>query len=256
MDNTEKHDLYNGYYVWAYEQFILTGKNVCLFPEEEKTDIKSSNIPQEKKNEAIGAIWRYVITELLGWTAEEARVNMTKKIAKQLKLDKLLEGLDMGSCWKSAFNGDYTYVLQYAFPDEIKFNESQQAVEAWFAVNKLGKYSVNKENVRYKKNFFSGERGREHSIVIMRRGVLGTYFSDCTVDELYNFFGNKKSALKWLERYNLDIVVRTLFDSPLSYFHESLPVQKRNLFFYYQEIIREEFENWMKAQGMEDSEDA
>ncbi len=205
--NTEKENIYE------YEQ-ILIGNSMRF-----KSSFRGTK--EENLKEA-GAIWRYAITELLGWTPKQAEKYLDESVVKMLCLDKTYNGIDIDP--KKMYLGGYEFILKYAFPDEIKFNFEAQTIDEYEKVNCIGKYkaySKEDKDLRYPKKFFTDDNGTRRAAILLNNAI-NKYLRHMTKEELYDFFGNKSKANKWLREINLAIPVTIMYGTPFEYFHNSL----------------------------------
>lgn len=186
----------------------------------------------------VGNIWRYAITKLLRWTPNEALKYLNKEIIKNLMLDKTYVGIDFDE--SNSFINDYRFVLQYAFPDEIKYDFYQETIDEYENVAKIGAYAGDKKPHKYQKKFFVDANGYKRARIILNY-VIGLYLSDKSVEQLYDFFSGNK-AKKWCTEHSLGLPIKLLYQNNiLDYFHESY--DNSCDFYYYNIKIREYLEN-------------
>ena len=185
--------------------------------------------PTENKKE-VGHIWRYAIEELLGWTPEEALKNLDNDMVEALMLHKTFAGLDYEP--KKTYVSDYRFILQYAFPESIKYDFVQETLSEYEHVAKLGMWKNDTEDYKYPKNFFGDNNGAARANILLRH-VVNTYLGDMSLKEKYVFFADFIGARNWIKKYFLDTPVTTeMYMSPLEYFHRSLPQTERSELLY------------------------
>ena len=221
--------------IYEYEQYLM-GNTLAFVASFNKNDSFS------QKTKELGNIWRYAITKILGWTPYEAQKYLTPQIVKQLMLP--WTPLQIPEKEKENIK-DYTFVLQYAFPDVFHFTIKDEAISKWQQVAHQGKWANDFVKYEWPKNFYNGEDGIERSSAMLMH-VKNLYLSEFSKEELYTFFSKEKKARKWLEAKCLDRPLKLLYSSPLEYFHYSLPVRERDDFLYNFGILNEKFEQALR----------
>ncbi len=207
--------------IYEYEEILLGKKNSFL------ASLKGDGYEIRRR---VGDVWRYAITNLLGWTPQEAVTYLTDDIVKTLRLDKTLKGV--GFNFGKEYAGDYKFVLRYAFPGEIHFDLREQSVEEWEHVAKRGKWKADAKPYRYPKKFFSDQDGINRADLLMRH-VVNLYLSGKTTTEKYLFFADAKESYKFIKKHCLDKPLNRIYGDPLEYFHSALPPVERDVFMYY-----------------------
>ena len=205
--------------IYEYEEILLGQKLnfTCSF----KGDKHGNEVE-------VGNIWRYAITKLLKWTPQEAVKYLTKDIIKELYLDKTYVGINFDET--KSFINDYRFILQYAFPDEIKYDFYQETITEYEKVAKIGIFANEKKNHKYQKKFFIDNNGFRRARIILNH-VVNLYLSDMSTEELYVFFNSFK-AKKWCKDHSLELPIKLLYQNNiLDFFHESY--ENNNDFYYY-----------------------
>ena len=194
-----------------------------------------------------GNIWRYAITNLLHWTPQEALLYLNDQIIRALKLNKTYEALGIDS--KCTNIPDYRCILQYAFPDEIKYDIKTEAIEGYERIIKAGKWANNTEKSKYPKGFFDGKDGITRSAAILNYAI-NNFLSYMTTEELYEFFAKKAQAKSWLTEKKMNVALKFTYESPLDYLHYSLPFNKKDNLYYYAEVVNEYYKKSKTNKGM------
>ncbi|MCR5670682.1 MAG: hypothetical protein K6G10_06720 [Butyrivibrio sp.] len=216
--------------IYEYEQ-ILLGKR--------KGFTASFHDSPEENRIAVGWVWRYAIEKILGWTPEAALKNVNAEVIDALKLKPTLNvnGIDYKE--GKTYIADYRFILQYAFPDEIKYDFVDETISEYERISKLGVWRSDKTPDRYTKRFYRDDKGIMRAKILMRY-VVDHYLSDMTLREKYEFFTDAPRATKWLDEKSLGTPLRDIYTSPLVYFHESLPLSERSNILYSTCKLREE----------------
>ncbi len=229
--------------IYEYEEILLGKKSSflsCLGDDEKNGSM--SVVPMKEIKRRIGYVWRYAIENLLGWTPQQALVYITDDIVKQLCLDKTLKKI--GFNFKKEYAGHYEFVLQYAFPNEIRFDVREQAIsewERWRHGDRSGHWKNKKQKYKYPKNFFSDIYGIDRANYLMKH-VVGMYLSDKSLKDQYLFFADKKDSRKFLSKHNLAKPIGIVYNTPLDYFHNALSPFERDNFLYYSLKLRDEYD--------------
>ncbi len=177
----------------------------------------------------VGNIWRYAITKLLGWTPEQALKNLNNEIVDSLMLNKTFVGL--GFDREHSFISDYRFILQHAFPDEIRYDMYTETIAEYERIAKLGIWKNDKNNYKFPKSFFVDENGADRAKILFRY-ALDTYMGDYTIEEKYKFFADRIKATKWINSRKLGKPYRVMYSTPLDFLHDALPFKDKDMFLY------------------------
>lgn len=215
--------------LFEYEQ-ILLGKRTTL-----KVGL-NKDMTLKKREDAAGIIWRYAITQLLGWSAEDALFYLTPTIVKQLKMDCVYNALELSQSF------DYRYLLSKAFPGKIKYDFTMDTISEYEKVLYIGlpKPKENEKKNAFRKKFFSNADGSKRAAICLKYAIQ-RFIGVKDIAELYEFFADTPNARKWLNEVKLGQNARILYSSPLDYFHYSLSLEQQNFFLYYFYKFSEEF---------------
>ena len=206
----------------------------------------SDRQPLEYRRKKAGLIWNYAITHYLGWTAKEAVLYMTSDIAEKLLLNRVYKHIEVDPA--RVFFRDYRFILQYAFPGEIKYDIRTEAIAVYERVCKLGKWCNNTENYRYPKKFFSGIEGQQRADTLLNY-VVAMYMGDRSSEEMYDFFSQHAKAKKWITAKCLDVPLDLIYnDEPLDYFHTAIDERVKDDLLYYSNKTRIYLTQIMKKQ--------
>lgn len=229
--------------LFEYEE-ILMGKKIGFSCAYSGTD--------SEKRKVTGHIWRYAILHLLHWTPEDALTYLNPQLIKELKLDLTLKYVSIKFDEKKNF--DPTVVLSYAFPEKIKYNESEICIDEYCKVMKLGKYQDDIEPHRFPKNFFANENGSLRAAIVLNYAIKA-FLPEYTINDLYFFFADTPKAMLWLREKRLNINTKVMYTNPLDYFHYSLPNSKQNDFLYHFFIFMKEYKKIKITEKKEESVD-
>ncbi len=203
--------------------------------------------------EEVGNIWRYAVTHLLKWSPKEAEKYMTDKIVDMLCLDKTLAGIGFNRT--GSYISDYRFVLQYAFPKEIQFDERKQAIAEYDRVAKIGKWEYDDVPYKFPKKFFVDNSGIDRARYLLEY-VVGLYLAGrMSQEDLYEFFSKKQKASRWLASKKLEVPIKIIYESPLDFFHYSLPIAEKDDFLYYFYKLTDAYQARLKEIRKEEMEE-
>ena len=213
--------------IFEYEQ-LLMGQRLNF-----QLSFKGNDTENKKE---VGNIWRYAITHLLGWTPEEALKNLNNETVDRLLLNKTFCGLNFDR--EHSYIADYRFILQYAFPDKIKYDGYAETIAEYEKFAKIGKWSHDPANYKQPKRFFSDGDGIQRANWCLRY-VTNLYMGDMTNEEKYRFFADTENAIEWIKGKNLLRAMDYLYEEPLPYFHAAN--SERDPFMYYAFTVRNKF---------------
>ncbi len=206
--------------IYEYEQLLMGQRN------DFQISFKGNAVENRVE---VGNIWRYAITKLLGWTPQEALKYLTNEIVDALLLNKTFVGLNYDR--EHTFIADYRFILQYAFPKEIKYDMYAEAIAEYERVAKLGIWKNDKSNYKFPKSFFTDENGPERAKILFRYAV-NIYLGDTNPDDRYKFFANKSRATRWINAKKLSKPLKVMYESPLEFYHDAIPFREKDEFLY------------------------
>ena len=208
--------------IYEYEQLLMGQRT--------RFEVSFKGTPEENRAE-VGNVWRYAVEHLLRWSPEVALRNLDSDTVKALYLDKTLEVDGIGYDLKKSYIKDYRFILQYAFPESIKYDLRAETIAEYEHVAGLGKWKNDYNEYKYAKRFFSGNNGILRAGILMRH-VCNLYLGDMSKKDKYIFFANYSSACKWLDEKCLKTPLTSIYSSPLEYFHDSLPLSEKSEILY------------------------
>lgn len=207
--------------IYEYEQILLGRKQKYIY---------SFVGADTQKERAAGIILNYAITKILRWTPEMAKANLTFTIIKDLQLEPVIKNLGIKA--KKLDSLCVQKILSAAFPDDVHFNFDKQTIEIYKQLIGLDPENSLSE---CPKGFFSDEDGLRRAAVCLIYAISISLYSK-TARELYDFFASSECE-SWLDKMKLANNAKRLYDSPLDYFHYSIPIKNRNYIYYYNDKI-------------------
>lgn len=122
------------------------------------------------------------------------------------------------------------YLVHKLYPDRYYYDENR-AVEDYYDRILSG------EITRFKKGFFArGDEGKRRRAEICFRRMLQMIGPFTDVHQLYDLFSSTKGN-KLLGKFKLGSV-RDLYDIPITFLHQSLPVSERDDLYYHKNHSR------------------
>lgn len=203
-----------------------------------KQKLMLSGTDEEKQNAALD-IFRYVITELLGWTPEEAKDCLNNEIAHKMHLDSLIKHYI--HCPKDIQkDSDYDFFVAMAFPHDVHYDERDGLIAMY-------KRILRGEQQRFPQHYFIGEHGRyKSSLLLMYVIDHNIPVNEKKIADLYELFADSKRINKKFKEWKLDKSPNDPFSSPLEYLHYSLPDDLANDFLYSYYTFTTVFDNEVK----------
>ena len=225
----------------AYEEHLLYGKKMQLNlkgkdeenPKKTKDgrrreqDAAEKQAEMELRAEAMKAIIRYAVTELLQWTPQEAMDHMTTEILDKLKLRPLIKTYLSVECLPPDMdrNADLDYLMAFCFG--IRYNSLRQLMRMKQRIST----GVRK---KYPKSLFYGQSGREKAAYLLNDYISTHMYlsSSDQLGELYARFADSAVMNKVFRRNDLYTACHTNYHDPLEFFHYSLRDEERDDFLY------------------------
>ncbi len=174
-------------------------------------------------------VFRYAIEVFLHWTPEEAVTMLNNDVMKEMHLDKIKSYLPIP--YGFDYRDDYRWLVHLVYPSKVPYNEEDAVIDTYKAVLK-GK--ANGGLSKFPKGYFDGKSGRERAFICLRYFInLKGNFNN--MEEAYAFFASPEGT-KAINSNGLKLVLRDVFQSPVQFFHKSLPADQRDefLFHYYE----------------------
>ena len=191
---------------------------------------KSGRSGPSEKGAALCVV-RYAVEYYLRWTPEDVWNRFTPSIAHKMKLDGVLQRLDMPNYAKLDMQDQFmpiTYVASLLYPDIYRFDERTEIIRTYV--------STFRKSFKYPPDFFVGGPGRMRAAICMNY-VLSEYLGYQSVEEIYHDFSIPSKARECLKRYNLSQAARDLFCDPLELVHLSIPEEQRDDLLYWKLLL-------------------
>ena len=183
----------------------------------------------------VGYLFRYVVEELLEWTPEQAVLYLDMNIIEAFKLDKCYAILDIKKADPRLL--DNRFILSFAFPEFIHYNEKAHVINEYNKVMKLDIYANDAGgDTKMRKKFFSAVNGAERANTLLNH-VVKELLSYMTIEEQYDFFADRAAANSWLKKKKLYNANEVLYNDPFEYFHNSLPDNEKDYLLYFSQIF-------------------
>lgn len=213
--------------LYEYDQMLLgKAKNF-------KISFQGSPNSEQNKRE-LQIVWRYAFEKLLGWTPAQAIELVNNELVVSLMLDVTLSKAGIRFNPKKDF--DFRAVLQYVYPERVKYSIEQDAISEFERVNALGKWEGTVTERRFPKGFFNGFDGDIRSSAILLYAI-SLYLSDKDVFELYRFFATTPEAMKWLKKLGIKTLTTSYRPTPMACLHSALPADKKDSVYLLNEFI-------------------
>lgn len=163
-------------------------------------------------------VFKMAIEIFLRWTPEQALKRLTPAIIKKMRLDLVMPYMQLPP--ECLFNDDYTWILHTIYPDHIPYNEEDCIISIYDKILKGEKY-------KWPKWYFSNAEGHARACVCLRYMIEHVMSYD-SLEELYDQFASGE-GLKMINKYGLKNVVFNEFGDPVTFLHETLSAEERQI---------------------------
>ncbi len=190
-----------------------------------------------------GVIWRYAISELLGWTPQEAVKYLNSDVVKAMKLNTTFYAINFST--KHRFIGDYKMAIQLAFPEEKIYDFKAETIAEYKKVAKKDEWANDPSPNRYNKKFFLDFEGFDRAQIIMN-WLIKRYCSDMTPIELYEMFSDEEKAHNFMVTHHLETPTELLYANDMyEYFQDAY--DKSSDYLFHKTQINKAVKNKMPA---------
>lgn len=187
---------------------------------------RARDIQASKENDAL-AVVRYAITNILGWTPQEAFVFFNKEVMQKLKLDQACKYIQFPRDLSP--NSDYWWIIYKAFPTQVSYEPYQRVLNMY-------KRLLKGEIKHFPRNVFDGTEGAEYLNSLLHYFISENIPAN-TVEDLYDAFGHSANIVKELKKAKLFYAYKNKFYSPLDWLHSSLEDESNSLYYHYQQYM-------------------
>ena len=187
---------------------------------------RARDIQASKENDAL-AVVRYAITNILGWTPQEAFVFFNKEVMQKLKLDQACKYIQFPRDLSP--NSDYWWIIYKAFPTKVSYEPYQRVLNMY-------KRLLKGEIKHFPRNVFDGTEGAEYLNALLHYFISENIPAN-TVEDLYDAFGHSANIVKELKKAKLFYAYKNKFYSPLDWLHSSLEDESNSLYYHYQQYM-------------------
>lgn len=178
-----------------------------------------------KEQDALSVV-RYVVTKILGWSAQDAMEHMTPDLVRATHIDMLMKYILFPPYIPK---DDFRWVIHKAFYTQTQYNEDEQLYEIYRRV-------LSGELQRFPKNLFDGEDGL-YRLGLLLKMYISQNIPVNSVRDLYDMFHDPTAGWKILTKAKLFNVTRPLYDTPLDALHDALGAEGVPFFYNYYQCI-------------------
>ncbi|MGG3874308.1 hypothetical protein [Brevibacillus laterosporus] len=164
------------------------------------------------RKKKIQLIIRYAVEQVMKWTPEQAKTQLSLQDIKKLKLHLITEFIQPPIEAKAT---DVYYIIDYAYPYLPKLSEKDKALWVYQEV-------LNSSRRHFPMHYFQSVLGEERAkicFIYMCEELLKI----TSILELPKVFGKTEQAYQILRTYKLKILVDTLYFSPFDLITEIYP---------------------------------
>lgn len=200
------------------------------------------------------AVVRHIITNILGWTPQEAIDHMTGEIIDMLRIDRLaayvIYPTDVYE--KDDRRDGYPWLISRAFPGKTSYNMRDQLLKVYEKVK-------NRELKQFPRYTFRGQ-DRDKKLSILLCDYISKNIPSGSVQDLYKAFSTPEKGNVILRKACLYYPYKDYYETPLLYLHIALGDRADDFLFNYYYFINtydavtkelEEPNLWMNAHPKE-----
>ena len=160
------------------------------------------------------ALYRYVFSDLLGWSPEKMHTSITMDILEFLRLDVFLQKI---TCPAELIpEVDLFYIAEAMYPSKFRVYTEQRVLRTYEQV-------LNGTLDKFPKNFFATPEATDFACTCLRKAI-SDYIDVQSTEDLYKMFSNNAAANEFLKQCNLFRICVTLYDGkPLNFLHDAMP---------------------------------
>lgn len=200
--------------IYEYEM-ILMGKKVGF------STFFFSESGERNERKALFIIG-YGIKHYLKWTPEQAVASLSMEALRMLKLESVLKYINFPPEMDTK---DNMYILAgKLYPNLIKLDNKEITLKVYKRV-------LEKDLYKFPKDYLSGDHQGRNRAIICFLYMLEQFTTFGSVKEMYQYFSTSNGT-KLLKRYRLNVACVSMFEYPIDFLHEALPVAEKDEFWY------------------------
>lgn len=166
-------------------------------------------------------VFQYAIEVYLKWSPEEAATYLTMDVIKLMKLDTILKYIRFPA--ELTVQRDLFYIAHLLYPKKVPFNEKELILRTYKEV-------LNGTLYKFPKEYLSDSLGMMRACICFQY-MCSQFLTFTSIEEMYEHF-TKSKGTKDLKKYRLYAICTDMFEFPLDFLHESLPMKQKNEFLY------------------------
>lgn len=165
---------------------------------------RPTSLTNEQKSEKAKKIVRWIISDVLGWTPQEAKEHFGLKEIKAFKLTAIINKIIYP---EDVSKTDYPYLIHVLYPNIIRYDPSEGIINIWEEVQKgdLKKFPA---------GIFAGESGRQRIYTLLNefnrryvpaKNLEDLYYAYSRPAEINKAFGEAKLYTSFSKYYTYPI---------------------------------------------------
>ena len=179
------------------------------------------------------SVLRFAFEDILDWTPQMVRDNLSPRIINALCLQKPLSRIEFPPELNK--NVDLFYLAWIMYPETIHINKKDIVLRCYENV-RLGRIS------KFPKNFFSEASGISNASICLQYAI-NRKLKFRNVKELYEMFAKKEKIVPFLKENQLYAPCCEFYEHPIDFLHASLPEKDKNELCYNFERFKTEYES-------------
>ena len=184
---------------------------------------------------------RFVFEDILKWTPYQIENHISYGLLDKLSLAIIFDNyiiypneIDKGARQRNRTSPhlcDMSYLLHLLYPSIFSYRYVDAVIRTYKRIEKMKAKNIISKWV-YPAKMFTDDKGSERAILCFRYVLKHSEIKTLPINKMYELFADTLKAERFLAKKGISEPCKILFDSPLDYFHASLPPKYQNLNLY------------------------
>lgn len=204
-----------------YEEIIYEYEMILIGKKNSFSGYFFNDTAEKNERKALHVI-DFAIKTYLGWTPQEAILNLNWEILKSLKLDLLTKYIMFPP--EMDERDDMYIVTGKLYPKLVKLDAQEITLKVYKRV-------LEKDLYKFPKEYLSGDQQGRNRAIICFQYMLAQFTNFKNIQEMYEFFSTSGGP-KLLKKYRLNVACVSTYEHPIDFLHAALPENVRSEFWY------------------------
>ena len=211
---------------------------------------KSNNFYYDFKNnctayaiqESVIELMRFVFEKVLEWSPEQVADYLSYRLLEKLHLAIVFDNyiiypceIDKGDRDRNRTSPhlcDMSYLLHLLYPSIYPYRYVDAVIRTYNRAKMFCQKGITRQQWVYPAAMFSDEKGVERAILCLRYALKKSKIKTLSIEKMYELFADPDEGMNFLKEIGLNVVCKTLFDSPLDFLHAALPTKYQMVSLY------------------------